>query len=159
VIRSYNKNLTIVGAGARATVIDGNASDILDLGIADSIEIDDVALVNGGRCINGGIALLTLRRSLVSNCTAQSGAGLAWFGPITIDQCTFKDNRAQFLAALTQTYQSATITNSTFSGNISTDYREIAGTARGNLDIESGSLTNVTIVGNRGGGILVNGPI
>jgi CSLREA domain-containing protein len=167
VIQSRGKNLTIVGAGARATVIDGNSSDrIFIIDALDSVELDDLALVNGaspdisgGGCIGGSANLLTLRRSSISNCTAPAGAGLAWFGPVTIDQCTFKNNRAQFFAAVAQTYQSATITNSTFSGNISTDYRGIVGTARGNLAIESGSLTNVTIVGNQGGGILMSGPI
>ncbi|HZF11400.1 MAG TPA: choice-of-anchor Q domain-containing protein [Thermoanaerobaculia bacterium] len=161
-----DKNLTIQGAGARKTVIDGNSQDrIFDFSSAGRLEIDDLTLAHGvapddhgGGCLHGFGLLLTLKRCAVSNCVASIGGGLAWSGPVTIDQCTFQGNRAQGppeapgqFAAIFQAGGTATLVNSTLSGNLS----DLAGS----ITIGSGTLTNVTITANHGGLRTAVGPI
>jgi CSLREA domain-containing protein len=158
---STNKALTIQGAGARVTVIDGNSQDrIFEFSPLGGIEIRDLTLTHGsapdggGGCIRGSGVLLSLARCSVSNC---SGGAVAWIGPLRIDSSTFQGNRAEggllgpaSFSVVFETAGAATIVDSTFSGN------DAAGST---VAIEAaGTLTNTTITANRGG-LLILGPI
>jgi CSLREA domain-containing protein len=110
-------SLTIIGDGARSTVIDGNGADRIfefgpDVFKPITIEIADLSLINGlattpdsfgtlfGGAIAGGsnvfgvTASLTLRRCRIAGNQAEAGGGIVWQGGLTIDQCTFSDNLA-----------------------------------------------------------------
>lgn len=110
-------SLTIVGDGARSTVIDGNGVDrIFQLGPdyfkPITVEITDLSLIHGlattpddfgsrwGGAITGGSGVfgvatsLTLRRCRIAGNQAEAGGGIEWQGDLTIDQCTISDNLA-----------------------------------------------------------------
>lgn len=101
-------NLTIVGDGARSTVLDGNGASrifVFHHPIDDPmVEITDLSLINGlastldpfagsldGGAIVGGStpfngASLTLRRCRIAGNQAGVGGGILWGGKLTIDQ-------------------------------------------------------------------------
>jgi CSLREA domain-containing protein len=162
---SLSKSLTVAGAGARSTILDGNGAgrifDDLNTAQTDIVEIDDVALVNGlavtpdavgggldGGAIAGG-GTLTVRRCLVANSQAEAGGGILWFGTVTVDQCTIAGNRAFSLSGGGVVINAGlvTITNSTLTGNAAP-----AGFGGGALLVNVGlSLDNDTIAGNQAG--------
>jgi len=110
-------SLTIIGDGARSTVLDGNGVDRIfafgtDVFKPITIEITDLSLINGhattpdgfgfvfGGAIDGGgnvfrvVYNLTLRRCRIAGNQAEVGGGVTWQGNLTIDQCTISDNLA-----------------------------------------------------------------
>jgi CSLREA domain-containing protein len=168
---AFSKNLTVAGAGARSTILDGNGAGriFLELNAAqtDTVEIDDVALVNGlavtndpifhelnGGAIAGGGAL-TLRRSLVANNQAASGGGIFWISDLTVDQCTIAGNRATTTTngiangggAICAGGDLITITNSTLTGNTAV----AAGGGGAILFFTTVNLVNDTVTGNQAG--------
>jgi CSLREA domain-containing protein len=170
-------NLTIAGAGARLTVLDGNgASRIFQFNgrpfvVGPPFEVDDVALVNGLAATNSaatsgpdggavvGAGTLVLRRCLVANSQARTGGGIWWFGGLTVDQSTIAGNRATGSVegfaggGIFGALGPDPITNSTITGNTAP-----AGTIGGGVALEETevSFVNDTITGNQagiGGGI------
>ena len=173
------KDLTISGAGARTTVLDGNHMwRVVTFGDGTPAAISDVALVNGlaegdprsfddsaGGAILGKSAPLKLERCLIANNQALAGGGVAWIGPATIDGCTFTGNQA------TGTSEAAafgggtllidgehTFSNSTISGNAA------PGGTGGGVAFSGSTfhLFNVTLTANQaapgaGGGIADDG--
>jgi CSLREA domain-containing protein len=198
---AFNKNLTIAGAGARSTILDGNnAGRILynnNTGPTSTVEIDDVALVNGlavtnsnqtGRPDGGAIAgggILTLRRSLVANNQAGSGAGILWILTLTVDQCTITGNRATSAGPFSggggifAAGGLVTITNSTLTGNtamaavgggallVETPINLVNDTVTGNQAaqggglflVAAGPLANTIVAGNQGGDCAIFAPV
>ena len=131
-------SLTIVGAGADATIIDGNGLDrVLDVNPALTpgvgVTIAGVTIRNGLEDTGGGIengGVLTVTHSIVSGNTARRrGAGIR--------------NRAGTL----------TIVNSSISGNIAGDRGSGIWNEAGTLSI-TGSTISGNIAADRGGGIL-----
>src|ERR1700688_3351234 len=134
---TISNNLTIAGAGARTTVIDGNASSgIFSPPTVLTIEIDDVSLINGNTvAVNPvfgipaggaivGSGTLTLRRCRIANNQAPAGGGIAWLGTLTIDQCTIAGNTATgggpegvSGGGIFSSDGPGTMTNSTLTGN------------------------------------------
>lgn len=132
------KSLTLVGDGARSTVLDGNGASrifLFETWIGQAtVELTDMSLINGlattpyfgilgGGALRGN-AFLTLRRCLLAGNKAQAGGAIFWYNHLTIDQCTIADN-----VATSQAYNGLAgggifasamllkITNSTLSGN------------------------------------------
>jgi CSLREA domain-containing protein len=108
-------SLTIVGAGARSTVLDGNgASRIFQFDGGSSgqtVELDDLSLIHGlaatpelvlGTLSGGALAgdtSLTLRRCRLAGNQAETGGAIFWtadtFAPLlNLDQCTIEGNLA-----------------------------------------------------------------
>jgi hypothetical protein len=138
----------------------------------DTVEVDDVALVNGlavtpdplfGDAFGGAIAgggTLTLRRCLVANNQALQSGGIEWSGPLTVDRCTITGNRSTGNpgggGGLFCYGGTVTITNSTLTGN--TDTSGVAG-GLGVTGAAQTNLINDTIAGNQGGGLVfLEGP-
>ncbi len=168
------KNLTIVGAGAQLTIIDGAGLDRIfqvAAGVTASISgltmrngfIDplDPALFapSGGGLLNRGN--LTLADVIVANCTAQGGGGIANFGGVvSISGSTVRDNFSTGITANgggISNFGNMTIDSSTISGNtISPPGGSTQGA--GIINTDTMTITNTTISGNAtegsfGGGI------
>jgi len=124
--------LTIAGAGAGSTIIDGNAADrILHVIGPIAVQLNGLTLRNGsvprpadisldgggGAIYVVGGGFLSLNNVSVSGNTATSGAiAIDDGGSLTATGSTFSGNTASFGAALF-TNGSATIANTTISGN------------------------------------------
>jgi CSLREA domain-containing protein len=168
------KDLTFTGAGARTTVIDGNANSsiFIFLGIIHA-ELDDLSLVNGKSNSGGALSAvsftppallaLTIRRCTFTNnqTSFQGGAIDLQLVDLTVEDSTFSNNHAATQSsggAINSNQARGSIVNSTFSGNT-------AGVA-GALSFGRGpvatalSLINNTFTANQGtrtiGGILTS---
>jgi len=163
-------DLTINGAGAGATIIDGAALDRVfhiverNRRVGATVEISGVTIRNGsadnaGGILNGGT--LALDSSAVSGNSAYSGGGGLLNGTTegslassaTLTNVTFSDNTAHVGGGMVNAYYtSSTLTNVTFSGNSS----GFQGGGMFNDPYSSSTLTNVTFSGNSsqdGGGM------
>jgi CSLREA domain-containing protein len=120
------KSITITGAGARQTVIDGSGIDrVFDVASGVTALIADVTvtggLVDGG---GGGIAsagTLTLLRDTIANNEAiaagnNAGGGLDSAGILAVTQSTISENRAYNGGGI-HLSGTATIADSTIAGN------------------------------------------
>jgi CSLREA domain-containing protein len=169
---TINQDLTLAGAGARTTVIDGNASSgIFDLPTVLTIEIDDVSLINGnavtvdpnfgfpaGGALDGS-GTATLRRCRIANNQAALGGGIAWTGTLTIDESTIAGNTATVPiegfsgGGILAIGGAVTMTNSTLTGNTTAGL----GGGAGFLFVSPLNLLNVTVTANQaslgGGGL------
>ncbi|HKI02660.1 MAG TPA: choice-of-anchor Q domain-containing protein [Thermoanaerobaculia bacterium] len=176
-----DKSLTIVGDGARTTVLDGNGASRIFLfnnpGGPQSVELTDLSLINGlaatqdpvfatlnGGALYGRGASLTLRRCHLAGNQADSGGAVFWReGSLTIDQCTIAGNLANGQSfglgggGIGAAFNQVTITNSTLTGNTVS-----AGAGGGGavlLQVQA-HLVNVTVIANqapRGGGLYALG--
>ncbi|HEX7395644.1 MAG TPA: CSLREA domain-containing protein, partial [Anaerolineaceae bacterium] len=166
-------NITINGAGAGTTIIDGGALDrVFEVFRAFTVNISGVTVRNGnltgddGGGIFNNAGTLTITNSTFSgNSTIYEGGGFGgagggvytYGGPVTITNSTFSGNSASsqgggiYIEAGT-----LTVTQSTFTQNN-------AGDSGGGILNQNGtaSITNSTFSGNSavvtGGGILGNG--
>lgn len=176
-------SLTIVGAGARSTVLDGNGASRIFLfnnsQRLQSVELDDLSLINGlaatkdpvFRTFSGGaltgIGNLTLRRCLFANNQAVVGGAIFWDGTLTIDQCTIADNHAIWQpnspnppggGGIFAEGGVVAITNSTLTGNTSSGNAPGGGAVM--FFVLWFNLVNVTVTANQasgggGGGLFV----
>jgi CSLREA domain-containing protein len=158
-------NMTVVGAGARQTIIDaGNDTRVIRVASpATSVSVSGVTLTNGngvgGNNGNGGALLvlastsLTLTDSAVTNSESQqmTGGGIRTDGILTLNRVTVSGNRANGTAgAGGGIYQSSfadppgsvSITNSTISGNAT------SGTGGGIFSGNPLALQSTTIAAN-----------
>ncbi len=151
---NVNGALTLTGAGAGTTVIDGGGNDrVFFVGAAADLNLSGVIIRGGQTAANGGgilnVGTLTVRDSVFHNNTAESGGAIAsgtGNGRLIVDRVTIRDNSSGaggglFLA---DPGSEATITNSTISDNDASIYS-------GGIHIQSeadATLTNVTISGN-----------
>ena len=160
-------DLTIVGAGADVTIIDGGALDtVFHVSAGNTVEMRALTITNGSGPggVPGGIlnfGTLTLSDSAISGNTSSSSAGgVANLGQLSITKSTISGNTTGSSAGGISNCCSGTIvaSNSTISGNAATAGGGIAQTGPGDTTIE---LNNVTIADNTGGsgagGIEVSG--
>lgn len=156
---STNKVLILAGAGARTTVIDGNASSRLFLIITPAnVELTDLSLVNGREGFGGAIQVvstganvaLTVRRSTFTGNQSTSDGGAIFVEGLTrftLEGSTFSDNHADRGGAIYgESLFVLTGANNTFSGNSA----RTGGALSGSFD--QLLLTNVTIAGNQASG-------
>jgi CSLREA domain-containing protein len=149
------EDLAILGAGARATILDGGGIDrVLHGVIGDVLEVHGVTIRNGralgtggdGGGILGNRVVLTACHVTGNQASRQGGGAFAF--NLEASDTTFSDNEASAGGAIASS-DVLRLTNVTISGNRA----EIGG----GLYIETGDqvLTQVTITGNRavsGGG-------
>jgi len=122
------KSVTITGAGARATVIDGMGLDrVFDIKGGTTVLISDVKITGGasrdsdsgaGIASNGTLTLV--RNAIVGNHTtgSASGGGIDFSGPaLTVTQSTIAGNTAYNGGGISFAH-ALTVTNSTISGNM-----------------------------------------
>jgi CSLREA domain-containing protein len=152
-------NVTIAGAGADATAIDGNGATAGDrvLQVNSGTVTVSGLTVHGGQAPGGagGIAAAagtTLRvvDSTVSDNVAAAAGGISTAGTLTLSGSTVTGNRANFAGGIFA--NTAVLTNSTVSGNTATNG------AAGGISATRVTLTSSTVSGNTaangpGGGI------
>ncbi len=178
-------SLTIVGDGARSTVIDGNGADrIFQLGPdvfkPITVEITDLSLINGlattpdsfgdlfGGAITGGSNVfgvatsLTLRRCRIAGNQARVGGGVVWQGDLTIDQCTISGNLAtsslEFFVSIGAGGIFAANGDNTITNSTLTGNTSLVGWGGGAVFAAPVHLASVTITGNQapsGGGLFL----
>jgi hypothetical protein len=143
--------ITILGAGARSTVVDGNALDrVFDVRGSGVATISGVTITNGdsGGSDGGGIrneGTLTLTDVSVDGNTGKHGGGVANNSTMTLVRVTLLGNSAnsgdgggiQSAGASPRNY----LTNVTISGNSATGNG-------GGAEFDHGELVNVTISDN-----------
>jgi cysteine-rich repeat protein len=153
-------NLTINGAGAKTTIIDGNDTDrVLHIVSAVTIELSDLTIQNGnstGSLTQEGAGILNQGTLTVTNCliqnnttnqnnTVDGGDGGGIYddgGPfVTCVNSTFSGNSADVGGAVSNG-NVATFTNCTISGNTASDR------AGGISNFDSLTMLNSTIVNN-----------
>ena len=164
------ESLRISGAGAAATLIDGNGTitrdRVFQIFSGAVVTMSGITIENGRASINGGgIANdgdLTLSNALIQNnqstSQTQGGGGIFNTGTLAIGQSTFSGNSTQGNGgAIDIITGSATISSSLIDGNS-------AVASGGGLAINAGgaqpvtvSITDSTLSGNSATGTLVNG--
>src|SRR5829696_8410394 len=153
------ESLTIAGAGADESGIDGNGAITGDrvlhitsgtLTISGLTVHDGSATGGGGGIAAEGGTTLKLTNSKVSGNNASSGGGILVLGTATLTNSTVSGNNAAFGGGI-YAGSTATLINSTVSGN------NANGGAGGGILASTATLTNSTVSGNttsgRGGGI------
>ncbi len=152
--------VTIVGADAATTVVDGGGTDrVFRVEPPGALTMSGVTVRNGNAALGGGIAnlgQLNLTDSVITaNHSGQQGGGVYAVGPTTLTQVTIEGNTSVIDAGGIMTGKALTLTDSTVDDNH-------AGGAGGGL-LNDGSLTifNSTISDNTaafdGGGVANNG--
>ncbi len=176
-----------IDAGANVISINGiGAVGVFNIAGAVTVTLAHLNITNGsagegGGIYNGNGSTLTVTDCSFTNCQATNtnwgGGGLANFGSLTLDGCTFSGNSATQGGAIwiSAAATAATISNSTFQNNTATQgaviqdesanctMLAINDTLQGNTAIGAAtgviqvaptaaiSLTNCTIVGNTSG--------
>jgi CSLREA domain-containing protein len=148
-------DLTLIGAGASTTIVDGGALDrvfhIDRFGVGVTVEMSGMTIRNGqapgggGGVWNGG--LLTIVNCAVTDNRASDEAGGIWNeGTLTVTSCTISNNSATHGGGVKNRIQATmAITNSTISGNSASD------SAGGIINSATLALINSTIVSNTAG--------
>jgi hypothetical protein len=149
----YEKNLDIIGAGAAATIVDGNAADSVFF-----VEGDIDVAIMGLTIQNGGGALATYGAGVYAVATSYYGDGLF----LSLVDCWLKNNTAATSGGGLATgglNEHVTLIGTTISGNTASG--KWASNGGGGAFIYGGSLTmqNCTVSGNTavrdGGGIFI----
>ncbi|MBI3663337.1 MAG: PxKF domain-containing protein [Acidobacteria bacterium] len=153
-------DLTIIGAGAATTNIDGAALDRVFHIQGGTVEISAMTIQNGFSDVCGGIynnATLTLTNSTVSGNFATYHGGICNIDTLTLTNSTVSGNSATYHAGgiLIVSGGTATITSSTISGNTTTGGGGILILSGGTATITSSTVSGNTA--NAGGGILNDG--
>jgi hypothetical protein len=152
-------DLTLNGAGAASTIIDGNALDRVFDFIAGTSELSGVTVRNGNTNSNGGGILnhsnLTLSDLTISGNTANHGGGIDNLvgASLTLSRATVSGNTATSTGGGFRDRGTSALTNVTLSGN--------AASEGGGMEIRDGTtMLNVTITANsapQGGGLQTQG--
>jgi len=158
---TISRDLTFVGAGMNATVLDGGASGpVFAISSSYTVTITDLTIRNGlNTGPGGGIQdyassnMLTLARVKVSGNTAAGGGGIFSSGPLTITDSVISNNTASgghsgggiFLNA---EQVDVSLTDVTISGNTAEGYSGGLHDQNDNSASGATTLTNVTISGN-----------
>jgi len=163
-------DLTLIGAAAASTVIDGGGLDrVLDIdpsGAGISVSLSNLSVRNGNVAgeAGGGIrnrGTLTLDRvSISGNVSGINGGGLLNLGVVTLTNTTVDGNSAGSGGGIYNGGGTLTLSSSTLSGN-GADAAGGDGGGLYNAGTAAAALTNVTFSGNgavdMGGGVFVAG--
>ena len=155
-------NLTIIGAGADQTIIDGNNLDrVLDIRPGASLSISGVTIrngfaVNAGGILNNGFLSLTdsiVENNDVSGAINSVGGGIGNLGVLILDGVTVRGNTATVNGGGLYTKDgSVTVTDSTFDGNSADGDGGGLSIFNGLLTFDGGSISN-NASGLDGGGL------
>ena len=148
-IADFGNKLTITGAGAATTIINGGGIDrvIQVLGLT-TLELSSVTITNGDTTSSGGgifnRGTLTLTNSTVSGNTADgAGGGISNSGEATLTNSTVSGNAAAFdSGGILHLDGPLTLKNSIIAGNSAPDCDGLAVTSLGN-NIDGDSTCNL----------------
>lgn len=155
-----SSDLTLLGSGAKSTVIDGQQADrLFEVLAPNSFDLSGVTLrqgrvtgADGGAILNGGV--LRLDRSEVRDSSARRGGGIASTGEIHLTASTVAGNTATENGGGFSLAGAADLTNVTISGN-----QAVFGGGLYFVGGSDGTLRNATISDNQatrsGGGVYV----
>lgn len=150
-------DLTILGAAADKTSIEGSAERVLDIAAGASVELIGVRISNGRQQTGNGGGIrnagqLTLTRVQVSGNSANGGPGGGVYSngsgsALTVRQSLVSGNTASTLGGGIAAGEQITLTDSTVSGN------SAASTGGGiyTFDNTDGEIVNATITANQAG--------
>lgn len=139
---SFGNNLTITGAGAGSTIVDGSNSGTVFTTPGGTVAISNLTVQHG------------------SASASQPGGGIFNAADLTLSNVAIINNSGEGGGIFNESGATLTITNSTISGNSSVGSSAGGGFGGGIANDGSASLTNVTIANNsasNGGGGIVNG--
>src|SRR6266403_2126742 len=147
-------DVTITGAGAHTTIVDGNGIDRIfeivnpaSIVAISSLTIRNGDTVAGADADGGGLfnsGTLTLSNVGVANNTAAgNGGGISSVNDLTLTNCVVSGNTAAFFGGGIDNPLTATLTNVTVSGN--TSGAGGGGGIGNDLSDAIATLTNVTI--------------
>jgi hypothetical protein len=119
---SGNPVISLVGAGAAATIIDANQIDrVMMIDLGRTVNVTGVTLRNGYTGYGGGIfsdGTLTVSHSTISgNRAGGSGGGIFSRGPLTVSHSTISGNQAGGSGGGIDSNSPLTVSHSTISGN------------------------------------------
>ncbi len=145
-------SMTINGAGAGSTIIDGNNNDrvfhIDPTGIGGlTVNISGVTIQNGAATFHGGGIYNDSSTVNVTDSTLSGNQGRGIYnygGTVTITDSTLSDNQADRGGGICNLVGTVTITDSTLSGNQGGGIYNLGGTV---------TITDSTLSGNQGRGI------
>lgn len=162
-------NLTITGAGASQTIIDGNDLDrILHVRPGVSVIVSGVTIRNGNAVNAGGIlneGFLSLTDSIVENnevsgASNSVGGGIGNLGVLNLDGVTVRGNTATINGGgLYNSGGAITIVDSVFMDNAADGDGGGLSIFNGSLTFTGGAITNNTAGFDGGGLSLENAPI
>ena len=157
---TIDKDLTLQGGGAAATIVDGNGSgSVFTVGDNASVTLADLTITNGNAYYGGGIyneGTLMVKNSTVSGNTSDWGGGISnyyYYGTLVVENSTVSGNTANDTGGgiLNGYAGTVTVENSTVSGNTSDWW------GGGILNYGTVTVENSTVSGNTtndtGGGI------
>ena len=151
------EDVTITGAGANTTVIDGADADRVFEILGSNVTISGITIQNGSASDGGGIWLnasssLTLRDAAVSdNHATNTGGGILVSGLLTLDRATVEGNSADVGGGIfVNNGASATLINTTFSGNSAASNGGAIFT-RNAVDITNSTIADNTAAAGAGG--------
>jgi predicted outer membrane repeat protein len=166
------KNLTLAGAGAHATVIDGSSSGtVVTIGLTNTVAVVTLSGMTiehgstdgtGGGIVNtnkANAASLTLANSMVISNTAAGGGGIASDGPLALTNSTVSGNTAADFGGGIDESGTVTVTSSTISSNSATAFG--GGICCGTVALTSSTVISNTVTGDHanGGGIATGGTV
>jgi predicted outer membrane repeat protein len=156
-------NLTLIGAKAATTIIDGtNTANVFTVGAGISLTLSNLTIKNGvGYSGGGGVdnsGTLTVSKSNFYTNTALSGGAILNTGTAIISNTTFSGNSPYFFGhsascGAIDNRSTMTITASTFSNNYANNNTTSGGAIcnGGTLTIASTTFSTNSSLGNNGG--------
>ena len=159
-------SLTIAGAGASSTTVNGGGAGSVFNVFRGTVTISDLTVTNGTGLVGGGIVnfgTLTLNSSTVSDNSASGfGGGIDNDGTLTVNSSTVSGNKVTGISTFGGGIYAAsgattTINSSTVSGNTAGNFGGGIVNAAGTMTLNSSTVSGNSATG--GGGIASTGPL
>ena len=157
---SISQDLTIQGPGASSLTISGNNASTVFTVNSGTVTLDSLT-ITGGSDANFGGGITNLGTLTVSNCTLSGnfgtqGGGIVNGGTLTVSNCTFSGNTANgFGGGIDNAFATATISDSTFSGNSGGTSGQGGGILNysGTMTVNNCTFSGNSVSGGNGGSI------
>lgn len=152
-----NKNITLKGAGASTTIINGrHLGSVIDIKRKLTVKIIGLTIINGKATNGGGISssggTLIVEDSIIKNNNAEYNGGGIYSGKLTIHNSKINGNTAHVGGGIYQSAgMSSLVTHSIIEHNSAFGGGGICN--QGSLTIKNSKITANTANGNNGGGI------